>query len=171
MLTIADDVAGKPRAAGKWSRKEIVGHLIDSAVNNQARFVRAQVQKDLVFDGYDQEAWVRVQRYQERPWAELVRAWQVYNAQVAAIMRNASQAEIARARSPHNLDRIGFKSLPPGTRSDAWLSDARLRQSSAASRRAGARRVASTRGHPSATRLHPTIQTSYRSRDRAGSET
>lgn len=114
MLTIADDVAGKPRAAGKWSRKQIVGHLIDSAVNNQARFVRAQMQQDLVFDGYDQEAWVRVQRYEQQPWVELVRAWQVYNAQVAAIMRNASQAEIDRARSPHNLDRIGFKSLPPG---------------------------------------------------------
>jgi hypothetical protein len=114
MLTIADDVAGKPRAAGKWSRKQIVGHLIDSAVNNQARFVRAQMQQDLVFDGYDQEAWVRVQRYEQQPWVELVRAWQVYNAQVAAIMRTASQAEIDRARSPHNLDRIGFKSLPPG---------------------------------------------------------
>ena len=114
MLTIADKVAGKPRAAGKWSRKQIVGHLIDSAVNNQARFVRAQMQQDLVFDGYDQEAWVGVQRYEQQPWVELVRAWQVYNAQVAAIMRNASQAEIDRARSPHNLDRIGFKSLPPG---------------------------------------------------------
>ncbi|MET0212585.1 MAG: DinB family protein [Vicinamibacterales bacterium] len=114
MLTIADDVAGKPRAAGKWSRKQIVGHLIDSAVNNQARFVRAQMQQDLVFDGYDQEAWVRVQRYEQQPWVELVRAWQVYNAQVAAIMRTASPAEIDRARSPHNLDRIGFKSLPPG---------------------------------------------------------
>lgn len=119
MLTIADDVAGKPRAAGKWSRKEIVGHLIDSAVNNQARFVRAQMQKDLVFDGYDQEAWVRVQRYEQQSWAELVRAWQVYNAQVAAVMRAASQAEIDRPRSPHNLDRIGFKPLPAGA--DATL--------------------------------------------------
>ena len=108
MLAIADDVAGKPRAAGKWSRKQIVGHLIDSAVSNQARFVRAQMQQDLVFAGYDQEAWVRVQLLSEqRPWVELVHAWQVYNAQVAAIMRNASQADIERARFPHNLDRSG----------------------------------------------------------------
>ena len=119
MLTITDEEASKPRAAGKWSPKEIVGHLIDSAVNNQARFVRAQMQTDLVFDGYDQETWVRVQRYQERPWLELVRAWQVYNAQVAAVLRAAEQSAIDRPRSRHNLDRIGFKILPPGV--DATL--------------------------------------------------
>jgi hypothetical protein len=38
-------------APGKWSPKEIVGHLIDSASNNHGRFVRAQLQDDLVFDG------------------------------------------------------------------------------------------------------------------------
>ena len=114
MLAIPDDVAGRPRAPGKWSRKEIVGHLIDSAVNNQARFVRAQSQRDLVFPGYDQEAWVRVQRYQERPWLELVHAWRVYNAQVAQIMQTAAPGEIERARTPHNLDQIGFRPLPDG---------------------------------------------------------
>jgi hypothetical protein len=114
MLAIPDDVAGRPRAAGKWSRKEIIGHLIDSAVNNQARFVRAQMQSDLVFPGYDQEAWVRIQRYQERPWGELVHTWRAYNAQVASIMQRAAPAEIERARSPHNLDQIGFRPLPAG---------------------------------------------------------
>ena len=119
MLAIPDDVAGRPRAAGKWSRKEIVGHLIDSAVNNQARFVRAQSQRDLVFPGYDQEAWVRVQRYQERPWVELVHAWRVYNAQIASIMQAAAPAEIERPRSSHNLDQIGFQPLSAGA--DATL--------------------------------------------------
>lgn len=114
MLAIEDGVAATPRAPGKWSRKEIVGHLIDSAVNNQNRFVRAQLQPDLVFDGYAQEGWVRVQRYSERSWPELVQTWQVYNAQVAAVMRAAPQMEIDRPRSPHNLDRIGFKPLPAG---------------------------------------------------------
>src|SRR5262245_16460863 len=40
--TITDEQAGAPRAAGKWSRKQILGHLIDSAANNHQRFVRAQ---------------------------------------------------------------------------------------------------------------------------------
>ena len=63
MMSIPEEQTGLRPAPGKWSRKEILGHLIDSAVNNQARFVRAQLQDDLVFDGYDQDAWVRVQRY------------------------------------------------------------------------------------------------------------
>jgi len=113
MLAIADDQAAARPAPDKWSRKEILGHLIDSAVNNQARFVRAQQQADLVFVGYDQDAWVRLQRYQERPWAELVQIWCAYNHQIAATMRDASIDEVERARPRHNLHEIGFQPLPP----------------------------------------------------------
>src|SRR6185503_3729287 len=60
LRAITDDAASTRPAPGKWSPKEIVGHLIDSAVNNQARFVRAQLQDDLIFPGYDQDAWVHV---------------------------------------------------------------------------------------------------------------
>ena len=112
MLAIPEEIAARPRAPGKWSRKEILGHLIDSAVNNQVRFVRAQMQSDLVFDGYDQNAWVRVQRYQERPWSDLVQTWRAYNAQIAAIIRSTPAAELDRPRSPHSLEQIGFRPLP-----------------------------------------------------------
>ena len=61
--TICDADAALPRAPGKWSRKEIIGHLIDSASNNHDRFVRAQFTDDLVCDSYDQDAWVRAQRH------------------------------------------------------------------------------------------------------------
>jgi DinB superfamily len=60
LLKMTDDTASRPRGPGKWSPKQLVGHLIDSAVNNHARFVRAQLQDDLVFPGYDQDGWVRV---------------------------------------------------------------------------------------------------------------
>ena len=40
-----------PLAEGKWSPKQIIGHLIDSAANNHTRFVRAQFTEDLVFPG------------------------------------------------------------------------------------------------------------------------
>jgi len=49
------EAASRP-APGKWSQKEIIGHLIDSASNNHGRFVRAQLQDDLIFAGYDQDA-------------------------------------------------------------------------------------------------------------------
>ena len=114
LLEIQDTAAGGRPAPGKWSPKEIIGHLIDSAVNNQARFVRAQMQDDLVFDGYDQDAWVRVQRYQDRSWPDLVRTWRTYNEQVAAIMRAAPAHELDRVRARNNLHEIGFEPLPPG---------------------------------------------------------
>jgi hypothetical protein len=114
LLSITDDESAAPRLPGKWSRKEIVGHLIDSAANNQGRFVRAQLQEDLTFAGYDQDAWVRVQRYGGRSWAELVEVWRSYNRQIAAIMRSASSAELSRPRQRHNLDQIAFQTLPDG---------------------------------------------------------
>ena len=40
-------------APGKWSPREIIGHLVDSASINHQRFVRAAFQDDLVFPGYD----------------------------------------------------------------------------------------------------------------------
>lgn len=61
-----------PAAAGKWSAQQVVGHLCDSAMNNQQRIVRLQLAPTLELPGYEQEGWVRVQRYGERPWDEVV---------------------------------------------------------------------------------------------------
>ena len=43
LLALSDAAASTPRAAGKWSPKQVIGHLIDSASNNHGRFVRAQL--------------------------------------------------------------------------------------------------------------------------------
>ena len=82
-------------ASDKWSRKEILGHLIDSASNNHQRFVRAQFQPQLVFPGYAQEDWNRAQQYQSEAWENLVRLWASYNRHlahvIAAIPESAGQ--------------------------------------------------------------------------------
>jgi len=96
LLLCSDADASRPLAPGKWSKKEVIGHLIDSAANNHARFVRAQLQDDLVFDDYDQARWVEVQRYRERPWADLVRLWHAYNLHIASVMESADAAVVAR---------------------------------------------------------------------------
>ena len=114
LLVVSDDAASRPRAPGKWSPKQIIGHLLDSAVNNHARFVRAQLQDDLVFPGYDQDGWVRVQHYDRRSWLDLVHAWRTSNAQIAAVMEAAPAEEVARPRPRHNLNDIGFQTLPAG---------------------------------------------------------
>jgi hypothetical protein len=46
---------------GKWSRKEILGHLIDSASNNHQRFVRCQLNSEIKLGGYKQSLWVATQ--------------------------------------------------------------------------------------------------------------
>jgi hypothetical protein len=115
LIALSDAEAGRPRAPGKWSPKEIIGHLIDSAANNHARFVRAQSTDDLVFGGYDQEAWVRVQRYNERRWLDLVQLWHAYNHHLADVMERASPDALTRPRASHSLDRIAFQPLDPST--------------------------------------------------------
>jgi hypothetical protein len=94
-LKISDKLRGidearasvKP-APGKWSNKEILGHLIDSAANNHQRFVRLQLSARIDLPGYDGDEWVRLQRYQDRSWREIIDLWQMYNTQLAAVIRH-----------------------------------------------------------------------------------
>jgi hypothetical protein len=91
------DVTVKP-APGKWSKKEILGHLMDSASNNHQRFVRAQMLEKLgefAFPGYDQDEWVRRQDYNSKPWIELIELWRLYNRHVAHAMRNIPDEKLA----------------------------------------------------------------------------
>jgi hypothetical protein len=96
-------------AAGQWAAKEIIGHLIDSAANNHRRFVEAQWRDDLEFPGYEQERWVAVQRYRERPWAELIGLWKAYNLHLAHIAGSIPEETLKRPRSGHSLDRIAWQ--------------------------------------------------------------
>jgi DinB superfamily len=72
-----------PVLAGGWSRKQVIGHLIDSASNNHQRFVRAMLAESLEFPGYDQAGNVRVQAVQEADWLLLVSLWASYNRYLA----------------------------------------------------------------------------------------
>ena len=74
----AEKAAVKP-ANDKWSPKEELGHLLDSAVNNHQRIVRVQMEDKLAMPGYQQEKWVKLHGYQERRWSELITLWTVLN--------------------------------------------------------------------------------------------
>ncbi|HEX8635418.1 MAG TPA: DinB family protein [Pyrinomonadaceae bacterium] len=103
--------AQTPRAAGAWTPKEIVGHLIDSAANNHARFVRAQFTDDLVFPGYAQEEWVRAQRYNQESWTLLVELWKTYNLHLLHVMACAPEETLRRPRREHSLDQIAWRTV------------------------------------------------------------
>ena len=79
------DVAERP-APNKWSDIEIVGHLIDSAVNNHQRFVRVQTSDAVAFPGYEQDEWVERQEYRGALWTDIVGLWRLYNVHLARVI-------------------------------------------------------------------------------------
>jgi hypothetical protein len=95
LRSISEERSLESRGDGKWVRREILGHLIDSAANNQQRFVRARSSNPFVWPGYDQNAWVAAHAYRDRPWSELVDLWAAFNAQVAAAMESVPADRLA----------------------------------------------------------------------------
>ena len=91
---LAEDKASA-RSEGKWSKKEILGHLIDSAGNNLQRFVRLQQTATLNFPGYDQTSCVTIQRYQERSWKDLFELWLALNRHIAHVVKNIAPTALA----------------------------------------------------------------------------
>ena len=110
-----DDEASERRPApGKWSPREIVGHLVDSASNNHQRFVRAAVQNTLTFQGYAQDEWVALQQYQQASWRDLIGLWASFNRHIAHVMASVPESVRTRAHAVHNLHEITFQPPAPG---------------------------------------------------------
>jgi hypothetical protein len=83
----AEAVSHRP-APDRWTIKEVLGHLIDSATNNHHRFVRAQFVKEFVFPKYQQNEWVRCQAYDDCQWEDLIDLWLSYNVHLAHVIRH-----------------------------------------------------------------------------------
>jgi len=107
LVDIADeDAASKPDPA-VWSKKELLGHLIDSAANNHQRFVRTQAENPHNGQRYQQEFWVSSQSYNTESWPDLVNLWLLYNRHLLHVLRHIPQEAL-----PH-ICRIG--DFPPMT--------------------------------------------------------
>ncbi|HVR69864.1 MAG TPA: DinB family protein [Vicinamibacteria bacterium] len=85
----------RTRGAESWSRKQVLGHLVDSALNNLHRFVRAQQADELVFPGYEQRSWVDAGGYADRPWRSIVSLWSELNAHVAHVVSRIPPERLA----------------------------------------------------------------------------
>lgn len=103
-----------PVAPGKWTPKQIIGHLVDSATNNHRRFVLAQMKDDLRFGGYEQDGWVDVQRYAEKDWEDLVTLWEAFNLHLAWVMDAAPESVRVRQVTDHNLESVSWEDVVPG---------------------------------------------------------
>jgi len=95
LVTISEAEASVPEREGKWSAKQVIGHLIDSAVNNLGRIVRLEIEPGQSLPGYDQMAWVRLQHYAEREWAQVLALWFALNEHMAWTIGHVEQASLA----------------------------------------------------------------------------
>ena len=111
-ISAADSVQSEP---GKWSQRQVLGHLIDSAANNHQRFVRAQYTDDLMFPGYDGDEWVNAQAYNDASWPDLIELWRAYNMHLLHVVSIISEPVLTRPRDKHSLDQIAFHTVDPGT--------------------------------------------------------
>ena len=114
LRAVPEAEAARRPAPGKWSRKEILGHLVDSAANNHQRFVRARFQDDLVFPGYEQDDWVAAEGWQERPWNETLELWRLYNLHLAHVIAGTPRALAERVTTRHNLHLRAWKQIAEG---------------------------------------------------------
>ena len=79
LRTVTEERASMARAPGKWSAKEELGHLIDSAANNHIRFVRGAIEAEFRGPGYSQNDWVRLHGYSNMRWETIINLWFQYN--------------------------------------------------------------------------------------------
>ena len=88
LMTRNADLADIRLAPDKWTLKEMIAHLIDSASNNHQRFVRLQLEPVLVFPKYDAEEWKNATRITSFDYSTLVTLWKTYNALLLHLIEN-----------------------------------------------------------------------------------
>jgi len=92
-------------APGKWSKKEILGHLIDSAESNIRRFVVAQYEENPAIK-YNQDQWVTIANYQNWDTLDIINLWYLLNKQVCYILRNTPEEMYQRKCMTNELRTI-----------------------------------------------------------------
>ena len=90
---IPDDDFSKKPEPDKWSKKEILGHLIDSASNNHQRFIRALYENRPEIS-YDQNEWNRLSRHNELENSFIIQFWATYNRFILHLMRGMSEEQL-----------------------------------------------------------------------------
>jgi len=94
----------------KWSPKEIVGHLVDSAFNNHRRIIKAESQEDLLFEGYDQDEWVARNNYQNRSKKDILELWRISNLHFGESVYSLSKEKLNHKTKVHSY--FGWSMIP-----------------------------------------------------------
>jgi len=92
-------------APGKWSKKQVLGHLIDSAINNLKRFTDIQhLPSPYIVQPYQQNELVIINNYQELPLDHLLQLWQILNRQIIFIVENIPAEKLHNPVDPRYND-------------------------------------------------------------------
>ncbi len=84
------DFAAKP-LPNKWSKKEVLGHLIDSAHNNLRRFICGQYETTPSKIVYDQDFWAKVNGYQYAKKEDVIQLWVLMNSQICSVLMEMNE--------------------------------------------------------------------------------
>ncbi len=95
MMQMAEKTFSYKVSPEKWSKKEIVGHLIDSAANNHQRFVRVQFE-DIPAIRYDQNNWNFYSYYQDMDSKHVVHTWEMYNRHLLELIKRIPESLLSR---------------------------------------------------------------------------
>ena len=90
---IPDEAWNNKPQLSKWSKKELLGHLVDSAVNNIRRLVVGQYEQGVKII-YHQDEWVNYQNYQEAAIAEVIMLWKLLNYQISRVIENIPEEKL-----------------------------------------------------------------------------
>ncbi len=86
LLEISEEIMSEKTSTSAWSKKEILGHLIDSATNNHQRFIRGQFE-NIPEIQYDQNKWNECSFYQQIDSKQIIQFWTIYNKQIIEIIK------------------------------------------------------------------------------------
>jgi DinB superfamily len=95
LKVIDEEYAQQKSNPKKWSKKEILGHLIDSASNNHQRFVRLQIDNAVTLPKYKQDEWVMIEHWQQKDWKDITALWQLYNHHILHIFEYVDETKLS----------------------------------------------------------------------------
>jgi hypothetical protein len=102
---LTDEESSIKPLPNKWSKKELIGHLVDSAQNNIRRFIVAQYEESPVII-YKQDNWVSINNYQSYSLKDLIQLWYLLNKQICSILDNSSEDFLQRTCRIESLQTI-----------------------------------------------------------------
>jgi hypothetical protein len=96
LRAVTEESANRRRGGTEgWSRKQELGHLVDSATNNRVRFIRAALEGQYSGPSYDGRGWVDLGGYSEMSWTDLVDTWALLNKAIVLVLKRIPQERLS----------------------------------------------------------------------------